>query len=93
MANTLAVIACEGGTASRFCSIEAQWKEPSTDQCGEISQSMFTRSIKKFANCEIFFSVFCCERDICISSDKVCDGIVHCLFLDDEASCPRKNPS
>ena len=45
MANTLAVIACEGGTASRFCSIAAQWEEPSTDQCGEISQGMFMRSI------------------------------------------------
>ena len=39
-----------------------------------------------------FFLAYCCQsEDLCISKDKVCDGIAHCLFLGDESSCPRKS--
>ena len=39
-------------------------------------------------------AVFCCrDDDLCITQDRVCDGIVHCNFLDDEVFCPRKSIS
>ena len=77
--------------------------EPNRNQCTGVGPTQDpTKPIRKYIpitseamlylSILYFFLAYCCQsEDLCISQDKVCDGIAHCLFLEDESNCPRKS--